>query len=114
MKEITKELLSEILGEDLVEFDDGGYLYRHKEKQSEYVASTKEAPIFINLYELMHKAKEWARVKGILLTISYTQSGVTCGYGYDYTNVPKVEYFAETEPEAVFKACQFILENKGE
>ena len=84
----------------------------------------------INIYELAHMCKEWAKdqkICGQLPHVYLIDSGLEkksdepCGRGYKikcaawfaYNIVGDIKYFyAATEPEAVFKACQWILDNK--
>ena len=72
----------------------------------------------LNIYELAHKCKEWALTNGYRLC-SYpklTISGhpymcdVFNGIGSDKKCL--IIIGEDTEPEAIFKACQWILDNK--
>ena len=67
----------------------------------------------INIYELAHKCKEWAWAKGIDLQImNHGEAKFCCKI--DERNVKyHSAKWGETEPEAIFKACQWILENKA-
>ena len=121
---ISKELLSEVLDkkvvvddisnielkentitfiEDYWDEDEGSGFYRNHT---------------INIYELAHKCKEWALSKGYILmskprtsssfaTCEFCKNG-KCDYEDDLWN----DFRADTEPEAIFKACQWILNNK--
>lgn len=62
----------------------------------------------INIYELAYKCKEWAFGKMFFLSSGFDTDGAFC---LDRMN--SKSFIAETEPEAIFKACQWILENKG-
>lgn len=69
----------------------------------------------INLYELMHKAKEWLVSKRKFPKIDYHPNGwIECSINYDIIS-ERAEALegGYTEPEAVFKACMRILENKS-
>ena len=83
----------------------------------------------INIYELAHKCKEWARRNGLLLTTCpYEIYNQYCGNDDDYStytcyvNISQhengidydFEVTADTEPEAIFKACQNILDKSSE
>ena len=62
----------------------------------------------LNMYELTHKCKEWALENGYEL---YSSSiGICDIFNNDFEN--KGAHIAGTEPEAIFKACQWILDNK--
>ena len=72
----------------------------------------------INIYELAHKCKEWAWEKHSLMLFQ-TQYFPKVYYGVkdlktpmeDFiSKVPQCDRFsADTEPEAIFKACEHIL-----
>lgn len=123
--EISKELLSEVLGytdEDYVIvatekdiFLDKNYL--HYEYQDPYCTPETYITIKdkINIYELAHKCKEYALNKGYYLRaeqgVNYKDNLQWAAFlntdmddGADY-----VDYWNNTEPEAIFKACEWIL-----
>ena len=117
---ISKELLNEvlqkeaeiggksILGESYIEYKivlpSGGKLIRD-----------------VNIYELAHKCKGWATEnKYTILTENMYPNGY---FAYVLSNEQSIENYGylkaikdiphnKTEPEAIFKACQWILENK--
>ena len=105
----SKELLSEVFGfkvisvhnvnaENDIHFNGG-----HKEK---YPYSLIE-PTTINIYELAHKCKEWAKKKEY-----WAISGYDEGYFCMLHDMPDNRFFnASTEIEAIFKACEWIVEN---
>ena len=122
---ISKELLSEILDkkvvvddisnielkentitfiEDYWDEDEGSGFYRNHT---------------INIYELAHKCKEWALSKGYILmskprTSSSFATCVFCKNGKcDYEDDLWNDFRAGTEPEAIFKACEWILNQKN-
>ena len=65
----------------------------------------------INIYELAHKCKEWAISKGY-----YLYSVIVNKEAYAYITYPcntSLRLFSchsYTEPEAIFKACEYIME----
>ncbi len=71
----------------------------------------------INIYELANKCKEWA----LNLDEYSIESGLTWGEGYvnlfgRYScsdSEPDEIFVEDTEPEAIFKACEYILKNQG-
>lgn len=75
----------------------------------------------INIHELAHKCKEWANTKGYWVHSHgcWTLNGdkyIESGSAFISLNsdIPN-ELFRiklDTEPEAIFKACQWILNNK--
>ena len=110
--EISKELLSMILGEKAYDIkcvsDNIISFYTDYDQYEE-----------INIYELAHKCKEWAFNNGYELRNGRDidvkeELCYFCEYKQerqlDYANS---DYFlAETEPESIFKACQWILDRK--
>ncbi len=123
MKNITKELLSDVLGEnvDNIRMSDIPANRVVYEVQGAGIRN----PYVINIYELAHKCKEWAINYG---KGYYVWTGINHNSKWDvfvtkfnsFSKFEPVEYQAvynplggkETEPEAVFKACEWILENK--
>jgi hypothetical protein len=90
----------------------------------------------INVYELAHKCKEWATEFGYYISSGYSDMeydgdscepnykiyatiNLRCGY-HSYNSKYDRDDWSEdisfdmntSEPEAVFKACQWILDNK--
>ena len=69
-----------------------------------------------NIYELAHKCKEWAYSQGYILfsKIRLNSSLASCYFDttgkHDYEDGYHNDFRAETEPEAIFKACQWILD----
>ena len=109
---INKELLSAVLGIEIVRIHHSGYwlmywtLYKNgKEKRNQ-----------INIHELAHKIKEWARKKRYAIISGIDMNGfwqykAKVKYN-DRGIIKEIPYkFANTEPEAIFKACNYILEN---
>lgn len=70
-----------------------------------------------NIYELANKCKDWAATKGyILFSKTRLNSSLASCYFHnmglhDYEDDFHNDFRAETEPEAIFKACQWILDN---
>lgn len=102
---ISKELLSEVIGCNITDdFQEIGHIVYYNEISDTGIVCN-ETPL--NIYHLAHKCKEWA-----------------WKYGSDINSFPtktawralanEVEVFiADTEPAAIFKACQWILDNKA-
>lgn len=109
---ISKELLSEVL------------CIKYSFKIEDYNESNlnnlewwqneiyKEQMHTINIYELAHKCKEWA--KNVYNNIDFMVYGRGQCDLTIFTQPDDIKYNfnADTEPEAIFKACQWILENK--
>ena len=103
---ISKKLLSEVLGE-VQEFIPEEHRVRYC-KMGEF-DDWKE----INIYEFMHKCKVWAN------NLSQKRYQLYSGIEASRLNTSLVEIYsgaikqheisAESEPEAVFEACEWIL-----
>ena len=71
----------------------------------------------INIHELDHKCKKWAFNKGYYIDLNLSKECVTVEL-YDSSDVKCNRIFPmqfnrefNTEPEAIFKACEWILDN---
>jgi hypothetical protein len=109
VKMISKELLSEVL-------NDGKYIPNFWEEEKEIIVLGNNQYYCeeqkINIYELAHKCKEWASSYGFsCMSRPRFSSGWLCELMSDY-GVEDEQFEAKTEPEAIFQACQWILENK--
>ena len=123
---ISKELLSEVLEEDVrlgvyttVDSDEDEliqhimkieiygnkiYYWRYYKEWGDNITMCK---CYINIYELAFKLKEWSYSKCYEI-VSYTEGCEIFQTQLDET----IEYFyAETEVEAIFLACEYILNN---
>lgn len=118
---ISKELLSEVLDNEvpyqvkvhkiIIKNNSLNYFYNSKDSGG----GLFEANEYINIYELAHKCKEWAVIRqfyNVASLLDYT--GYTCIIRQDPMTFLNTElrFRAGTEPEAIFKACQYIMENK--
>jgi hypothetical protein len=95
---ISKELLSVVLGvacNDNTEYNDT-ILFHTKNK------------IGINIYELAHKCKEWSYSYGIKLSSVKLDERWCC---HDLCTNVNFGHFGATEPEAIFRASEWILDN---
>ena len=122
---ISKELLSKVLDNEvpyqvkvhkiIIKNNSLNYFYNSKDSGG----GLFEANEYINIYELAHKCKEWAvnLSPNKHALSSYPRWGDI--RNYKKTNgsyyicqhlVSGVQFEAETEPEAIFRACQWILD----
>ncbi len=114
---ISKELLSEVLGFSIGNCWNDGVLIVWKE----------DGMSDINIYELAHKCKEWANSFGYDLyshrfdanaSYSYLDLDIKGIYRdcevWRFSGNYLEEFEGDTEAEAIFKACQWILDKKGE
>lgn len=106
---ISKELLSEVL--DLKVF--ASISNDTNELKCLFVDLDKSKELRINIYELAHKCKEWAYENDYYVYSIFTFAGEGFCYLTHENNISKrlITFEANTEPEAIFKACQWILEN---
>ena len=111
----SKELLSEVLNIHigLIELKpilennktDVAYLLKGSQNTAQEVHRNHKR---INIYELAHKCKEWAHKLGFMVQ-SYqynTKARVDLLKSCDIDEI----FIEETEPEAIFKACEWIME----
>ena len=124
---ISKELLSVVLGIPLlhIRYNDTTNLYEiFKEDLFNWSDGSygRWSNLEVNIYEFAHKCKEWAvnLSPNKHALSSYPRWGDI--RNYKKTNgsyyicqhlVSGVQFEAETEPEAIFKACEWILEQVG-
>ena len=105
---ISKELLSEVLSCEIIE------VYINEDSNTnnisfDWISIQSKHRAEINIHELAHRCKEWA------INNEYTiLSGYKTGRGYVYIREidSPAGWQQKTEPEAIFKACQWIYDNK--
>ena len=123
---ISKELLSVVLNKPLRNFNN--YIKRNDLVYDRVFHEGCEDghKKIINIYELAHKCKEWAfeqgyelySVKNYSVRTSDAVSRIGMWLSIVMSNskssleMKSKNIFADTEPEAIFKACQWILDNK--
>ena len=70
----------------------------------------------INIYELAHKCKEWAKLKYFIDIDSHLGCARWGAEAVSHNGRPSVFYeqvfIGRTESEAIFKACEWIMEQK--
>ena len=109
---ISKELLSEVVGLccSVKSIRNSEVVYWFN-----CIGEVRESSI--NIYELMHMCKEWARDNEFFLRSFYDYEGAFCYISapewVDKIDIPKTGFCSDTELDAVFKACEWILNNKG-
>jgi hypothetical protein len=122
---ISKELLSEVLFNSRVEIKDFGQTrynninysmfcsinerdgtHFNEGIEGNYYVEKKMLYDDINIYELAHKCKEWAYSIGYVLNSNSKSYCDVCDTGFI------TGFEATTEPDAIFKACQWILDNE--
>lgn len=145
---ISKELLSEVLGKDIlsarIEGKSAIYTVDY-ETEEDGELTWIIAEFFINIYELANKCKEWALSKKFQLhsgihTIARPKEEYYNKKSSDFNKCIRESYwfaklkssiyvttklcqhesssdflvYGASEPEAIFKACQWILDNRKE
>ena len=101
---ISKELLSEVINQNVkvIVLKENTVFYQCEDGFDD----------LINIHELAHKCKEWA--------LSVYDSIDFMVYGRSQCDITiftqpddiKYNFNADTEPEAIFKACEWILKDK--
>ena len=124
---ISKELLSEVLGVVLQTSTDFETSYSsvwdnleiclHGTNLSYIKASSTKGknPIkrYINIHELASKCKRWALKEKLYILASFQLNTKAICEIQPFEDVEnRIKCYAKTEHEAIFKACQWILENK--
>ena len=61
-----------------------------------------------NIYELAHRCKEWAAYRHECFINIFQKTS----YNKYTAKLDGKVFQSDTEPEAIFKACQWILDNK--
>jgi hypothetical protein len=127
---ISKELLSEALGvktrsHSKVHYKDNTISYEADLKIRDIAEKVNSKQFLdvvswgnINIHELANKCKGWAYEHGYAITSGVDTKnsiGVARMHKIEEVDNPIYKYYNETtEPEAIFKACQWILENKDD
>ena len=116
---ISKELLSEIFMYKVTQIhniDAENNIHFNGGNEARYPYFLIK-PITINIHELAHKCKEWSFDNGYSLESAkkavlgeenkMTSTWICCGFTPTYEVLPN--FTANTEPEAIFKACEWVL-----
>lgn len=120
---ISKELYKEVQ-KDYIDFknitqDEYIIIFNKEQETVEYVNKhTWYEADSISIYKLAQKCKEWAYKQGYVILSGHSAYGIGAFFcsckGWLSENYDKrIEINHNTEPEAIFKACQWILENKN-
>lgn len=107
---ISKELLSEVLGIGVYQsIRKDEYAYNDVKLN---IINTELLYNYVNIYELAHNCKLWAFANGYYLTIYNDAIDVVLQSNCKILeNVTNDNFMYD--PNLVFKACQWILDNKG-
>ena len=117
---ISKELLNKVLNIEIVSYQmkqKNILAYEYNKVSKNQWSGKTFCNRSINIYELAHKCKEWAYYKHGYIIFSKTRissSLASCYFDtmakHDYEDDYCDDFRAETEYEAIFKACSWILE----
>jgi hypothetical protein len=119
MSNLTKQLLNTVL-QDVTDFyvsDSTVYLNRTDVISANHCTAFGNFGQSINIHELAHRCKEWAfNLDGMYIVTSQRYYHPK---GNEWESNLSMEdgawshaYYADTEPGSVFKACQWILDQK--
>lgn len=106
-KSISKELLSKVLGFECRDLSPskGNKNYLNYYGAIEIDKWTEKS---INIYELAHRCKEWARDNSFINIMTYKKGPYYFVEDNDFLD--NEDFKSDSEPEAIFKACQWILD----
>ena len=105
---ISRELISRVLNLNITLVDTK---YSETTKRIRYVTSDNN-DYYIDVYNLAHKCKEWALKNDCQLLSCIKESNSLCDI-YSNTYNCKFTHYADTEAEAIFKACQWVLKQQS-
>ena len=102
---ISKKLLDEILG-DIQDYEINDNIIKYC-KLGDYDYWQE-----INIYEFVHRCKEWAFYRDKWISSQFSDASAAVSWGSPIKH--KKFKHCGSEPEAIFKACEWILgeENK--
>ena len=115
---ISKELLSEVLNLNMWKTDSLNISIDENKVYCNGIflgdLGYQQSSDVINIYELAHKCKEWAYKQGYSLKSEYAEQSSYCGiYLKDDFSYEIDGSIMRTEPEAIFNACQWILDKRS-
>ena len=111
---ISKELLSEVLGKEIIELEHHDHAVSYwigcEVKEDGEMVRIQAHHFKINIHELANKCKEWALEQGYFLysVLVDKEAYAFVTYPGD-TSLRLFSNHSKTEPEAIFKACEWIL-----
>ena len=111
---ISKELLSEVIKRNIINIKTSLDDYIINENIVRYWDDKSVVHFEINIYELAHKCKEWALKKGYPFNVLYRYDyWDRCEPKYDIDLYNHRKSFRDDiEYNAIFKACEWILQKK--
>ena len=111
----SKEVLTEILKENVKEVYEIGSNPNFKDNTLLFNLNGCGELCNINIYELAHKCKEWAYNDKSLCGYSIELKSYKSEFGYWLCELMSedITFSGDTEPEAIFAACQWIIDNRS-
>lgn len=109
--EISKELFEAVIG-DKVKY----YCVNVDEIEYDCESFDRQNPLIMMVNDFFFKCKKWASTKGYILfsKTRLSSSLASCYFDvmgfHDYEDDYKDDFRAESEQQAVFNACMYILE----
>lgn len=108
---ISKELLCAVLGFKSIlklEIDTNG---EYDPVASIYYTAedTEEGYLLLNIYELAYKCKLWAFKHDFMLNTLILRANGKTWYCEDDYRTTFTTWKADSEPEVIFKACEYLL-----
>ena len=104
---MNKKLLSEVLGEEVT------FIYEELDEYNMLHYIINNCKCRTNIYELAHKVKEWALSLNFKLYSVLVKDGSKTNLHKVFKNINKSiidkTFRADTEPEAIFKAGEWVL-----
>lgn len=106
---ISKELLNEVLEDEVM------HIYDKSDMGENYICYMPKlgCNVDINIYEFAFLCKEWALTKGYKIQSQLNSENK------GHTHISKISenewakgFFENTELGAIFKACEWLLDNK--
>ena len=110
----SKELLSEVLNVNDINLVIYNIDFPNTIEYTQYASVARGVrSTEINIYELIHKCKEWAFDQDYTIrTAKWDKDYYEVKILGHYLTTKKKLIKATTEPEAIFKACEWILAQK--
>ena len=106
---ISKKLLSKILEVKVLEEPK-----MHLIRKQELCYWTTLGLVEVNIHELAFKCKEWAWNKDYGIFSAVSGKGAVCMFGLRKQTIDSFKSLnGNTEPEAIFKVCEWILKKES-
>ena len=109
---ISKELIKNVLAKETENLSDD-FIFSIKDNYILFV-DEGECQFEVNIYEFAFKCKDWALKKEVMIHSSPTQkkesTAIVQSFDMSKFYYGQNQFYALTEPEAIIKACRWVLE----